>query len=145
MQRSIQRSTEGSSDFRNRSAPGPACLGPGKRGVTRATGQMAMQVAHRVQTSRFRLGQVVSCFIKVTISPQRRKGRRGTILCDLSASAVKHDFLCFQRLQSRHGTRADFDALPRLLLDQMVMAQHGAGNPDVFQDPLPSFVNRSKG
>ena len=36
---------------RNRCAPGPACFGPGKRGVTRETGQAAMQVAHRTQTS----------------------------------------------------------------------------------------------
>ena len=78
MQRSIQRSTEGSSDFRNRSAPGPACLGPGKRGVTRATGQMAMQVAHRVQTSRFLFGQVGSCFIRLRPSPPTRPPKGGT-------------------------------------------------------------------
>ena len=57
VQSSIQSSTETSAAERKRCAPGPACLGPGKRGVTRDTGQTAMQVAQRTQTSgRFRGG-----------------------------------------------------------------------------------------
>ena len=58
MQRSIQSSTEGSPGLRNRSAPGPACLGPGNFEVTRETGQTAMQVAQRIQTSALVLGQL---------------------------------------------------------------------------------------
>ena len=44
VQSSIQSSTEASAADRKRCAPGPACFGPGKRGVTRETGQAAMQV-----------------------------------------------------------------------------------------------------
>ena len=58
IQRSIHLSTEGSLGLRNRSAPGPACLGPGNCGVTRETGQTAIQVAQRIQTSKLFLGQV---------------------------------------------------------------------------------------
>jgi hypothetical protein len=58
MQRSIHSSTEGSPGLRNRSAPGPACFGPGNLGVTLETGQTAMQVAQRIQTSELLLGQL---------------------------------------------------------------------------------------
>ena len=58
MQRSIQSSTEGSLGLRNRSAPGPACLGPGNFGVTLETGQTAIQVAQRIQTSELLLGEI---------------------------------------------------------------------------------------
>jgi len=65
MQRSIHSSTEGSFGLRNRSAPGPACFGPGKRGVTRDTGQMAIQVAQRIQTSAFFRGQSSLFIIRI--------------------------------------------------------------------------------
>jgi hypothetical protein len=59
MQRSIHLSTDGSSSVRNRSAPGPACFGPGNCGVTRETGQTAVHAAQRIQTSAFVLGQEI--------------------------------------------------------------------------------------
>jgi len=52
--------------------------------------------------------------------------------------------MTLQCMLGGHVACTDFDSFPRLLLDQIVMAQHGAGNPDVFQGLLPSFVNRSK-
>jgi hypothetical protein len=61
MQSSIHSSTEGLSGLRNLSAPGPACFGPGNCGDTRETGQMAVQVAQRIQTSELFLGQISLC------------------------------------------------------------------------------------
>jgi len=66
IQRSIHLSTDGSPGIRNRSAPGPACFGPGNCGVTRETGQTAVQAAQRIQTSELFWGQEIlfDCFIQ---------------------------------------------------------------------------------
>jgi hypothetical protein len=71
MHRSIHSSTEGSRGLRNRLTPGPACFGPGNFGVTLETGQMAMQVAQRIQTSELFWSQL--CFF-IT----HQKGKKGT-------------------------------------------------------------------
>ena len=53
----LHRSTHSSSAFslsdRNRWASGPACLGPGKSGLTRNTGQFSTQIVQRMQCSKF--------------------------------------------------------------------------------------------
>lgn len=69
MQRSIHPSTEGSSGPRKRSAPGPACFGPGKRGVTLETGQTAMQVAQRMHTSGLVFGQFSFFIVTSKLQP----------------------------------------------------------------------------
>ena len=77
VQSSIQSSTETSDAERNRCAPGPACFGPGKRGVTRDTGQTAMQVAQRTQTSgRFRGGVGISSACVMMRAPSWPPDRR---------------------------------------------------------------------
>ena len=53
----LHRSTHLSSTFslsdRNLWASGPACLGPGKSGLTRNTGQFSTQIVQRMQCSKF--------------------------------------------------------------------------------------------
>ncbi len=77
-------------------------------------------------------------FTAETQRSQRMFSRRSLRLCGEIC------FSCSQRLQGGHVPCADLNSFPGLLLDQIVMTQHGAGNPDVFQDSLPSFVSRSK-